>query len=152
MYCLLGVRIEDNYWLRHLIKKTIIIWELICINQLWSEWTGTFGWFYHWSVKIIYARVLPWTIWSYQELFNSCGNPQGLSNIIVCGAYLILPFTFFVSLFNFRNANSVILFEFLICISLVLLNLFRCFFVPTLRFITSSFTSFWNRSILCTVG
>ena len=60
-------------------------------------------------------------------MLNSCGDPQGLSNIIVCSAYLIFPFTFFVLSFDFHNASSVILSKFLICISLVLLNFFHCF-------------------------
>jgi len=78
---------------------------------------------------------------------NSCGDPLGLSNLDVCGTYLI----FYLSCFLFVSALSAF---FRLCLqsefsqvrSAHFTSIILVFLDPKLQFKASSFSSFWNHS------
>ena len=103
------------------------------------------------------VRVLRWINWSYQEFSfqNSCGDLQGLSNIILFVALILLfPFIFhsnpcfFISsaVLTFQNLSQFS-YSHISCFT----NPFLMIYMSKLRFSVSSFLLFWfrcNRSIV----
>ena len=75
----------------------LFCWELICIKPFGTEWRGQL-WFLSkvWALSLLGFFLEPTDL--IRNSPNSCGDPPGLSNLVVCGAYSI----FYLPCFSIR--------------------------------------------------